>query len=252
MTPTRAKTDDALFVATDLSILNDAVSPSLQDELSVEGRVYRRLDPEYYAWLRSRMETAQAACSRGKLPPETFDALRIRFNAIHDLAMAFFGESALQDAVRLLDPKSYPWPGHTRKEPEDSTHAEIPKADEQPAPRCRPEKPPGIPEEKASLDGMSRHSFPGEDPERFRFNQPVSKYALAQVDAIRDQALACGWTEAQLYQTRGRFAFPCGGDYGVVCLISRDQRLGKVTDKAIEIICSGGHSLRFYRKEVNQ
>jgi hypothetical protein len=61
--------------------------------------------------------------------------------------------------------------------------------------------------------------------------------------------LALGWTEAQLYQTRGRFAFPCGGDYGVVCLISRDQRLGKLTDKTIEIVCSGGHSLHFYRKQ---
>ena len=238
------------FIATNLTALDLDSAPQDQTDIASNGRIYRQIDPEYFAWLRCRMEKARSCWERGKVSADAFDALRDRFNAIQDLAIAIFGESTLLEAIQLLDPKSYPWPGRTREEPGKRTHAEMPEF-EQPAPRCSPEESPGIPEETASLDGMSRHSFPGEDPKRFRFNQPVSKYALAQVDAIRDQAQALGWTEARLYQTRGRFAFPCGGDYGVVCFIQREQRLGKVTGQRIQIICERGHSLHFYRKEVN-
>jgi len=240
--------DDALFVATDLSVLNDAFAPGNADEVSVEGRIYRRLDPEYYAWLRSRMDTAQAACRKGKLPPEAFDALRTRFNAVHDQAIGLFGEACLVEAVRHLDPKSYQRPGRTCEEPEARTHAEIPETKEVPASRCNLEKPLSIPADNSSSDGWSNHAYPDEDPQRFEFNQRVTRLALAQVDGIREKALACGWTEAELYQTRGRFAFPCGGYYGVVCFIHRDQRLGKVTDGTIELVCRGGHSLHFYRR----
>ena len=252
MMPAYTETDDVLFVATDLSVLNDAYAPIDQDEVSIEGRAYRLLDPEYYAWLRSRMDTAQSACRKGKMPPETFDTLRIRFNAVHDQAIGLFGESALLAAVRLLDPKSYAWPGRTQEEPEARTHAQIPETEDQPAPRLSPDKSPAMPEERSSPDGWSDHVYPEEDLERFKFNQRVTGHALNQVDGIREEALACGWTEAELYQTRGRFAFPCGGDYGVVCFIHSDQRLGGVTTTAIELVCSGGHSLHFYRKEVNQ
>jgi len=242
--------DTVPFVATDLSELDWPIMPANQKDVEVDGRTYRPLSPEYYAWLRSRMERARASCARGGLSPQAFDALRIRFNAIHDQAVVLFGESALLEAVRHLDPKSYPWPGRPREESEDHTHAEIPEADEQPVPRCSPEKPPSIPEEEASLDGPSSHAYPGEYPDRFRFNQPVSKHALAQVNAIREEALACGWTEVELYQSRGRFSFPCGGDYGLVCFIQRHLRLGDITDRSIELVFPDGHSLCFYRNEA--
>ena len=261
---------DVLFVATDLTVLSEWASPATLEDFDNEGRIYRPLDPMYYAWLRTRMELAQAACSRGKLTSQAFDALRTRFNPLHDQAVALFGESSLLEAVRLMDPKSYAPPGRTRTEPEEHTHAEIPEA-EQPDSRCSPEAggipgeavageeqpapqvsppPREKPQDAASLDGWSKHAFPDEDPERFRSNQRISKYALAQVDAVRDQATALGWTEAELYQTRGRFAFPCGGQYGLVCFIHRDQRVGKVTKNNIEIVYPDGHALRLYRKEV--
>ena len=246
--PATAAYEDAIFVATDLSVLNDAYTPTDDTEVSVEGRAYRTLDPDYYAWLRSRMETARNAYQRGRMSAATFDALRTRFNAVHDLAIALFGESALLEAKRLLDPKSYPWPGRTRAEPEDRAHEEMPGTAPSPS-RCSPEAG-GIPGQEESLDGWSAHAYPDEAPERFRFNQRVSKYALAQVDAIREEAMAEGWTEAQLYQTRGRFSFPCGGDYGLVCFIQRHLRLGDITDRSIELVFPDGHSLRFYRNEA--
>lgn len=248
MMPRHLDIDDALFVATDLSVLSEWATPTTLEDFDNEGRIYRPLDPAYYAWLRNRMELAQTACKRGKLSPQAFDALRTRFNPLHDQAVALFGEDALQDAVESLDQMSYAAPGRTRTEPDVRTHAEIPEP-EQPAAQVSP-PPREKPQDAASLDGWSKHSFPDEDPEKFRFNQRVSKYAIAQVDGIRDEALAKGWTEAELYQTRGRFSFPCGQQYGLACFIHRDQRVGKVTEKNIEIVYPDGHALRLYRKEV--
>ena len=241
--------EDAIFVATDLSVLNDAFAPADDNEVAVEGRIYRLLDPEYYAWLRSRMDTAQSAHRKGKLPAETFDALRMRFNAVHDQAIGLYGEPALLDAVRGLDAKSYAWPGRVPERLEDRTHADAPEGDGPTTPQDSREEAPAIQPGRSSSDSWSDHAYPAEDPNRFKFNQRVTPHALDQVDAIREQALACSWTEAELYQTRGRFAFPCGGDYGLVCFIHDDQRLGAVADRAIEIICKGGHSLHFYRRQ---
>ena len=65
---------------------------------------------------------------------------------------------------------------------------------------------------------------------------PVSKQALAKVDAIRDQALALGWTEAQLYQNRSWYHFSFSSDYGLVTYVDLDRVIGAVTPQAIEII----------------
>ena len=251
---------DVLFVATDLSILGEAATPSTLQDVDVEGRIYRPLDPAYYAWLRSRMEVAQTACKRGKLSAQAFDALRTRFNPLHDQAVALFGESALLDAVRLLDPKSYAPPGRAYEKPEERAQAPVPEPQQNASPGATefqaPAKPTAgtvAPEQSPDppcLDGWSKHAFPEEAPERFRFGQRVTRRAVAQVDAICDEALSKGWTEAELYQTRGRFPFPCGQQYGLVCFLSRGQRVGKVTEKNIEIVYPDGHALRFYRNEV--
>lgn len=68
---------------------------------------YRRLDPEYYAWLRSRMEVAKQAWERGQLVPLQYQELRRRFNEVHIWAARQFGEEKLLAAVRSLDPKEY-------------------------------------------------------------------------------------------------------------------------------------------------
>ena len=77
---------------------------------------------------------------------------------------------------------------------------------------------------------------------------------MPKVDAIRDQARSLGWSEAQLYQNRGRFRFPCGQDYGLVCFLEGDKRIGKVTRQSIEIIGPPPQErcLRFYNPDVNQ
>ena len=76
-------------------------------DFQINDTVYRRLDPEYYAWLRSKMNLAKMAVEAGQLGREEFDELRRRFNALQEWAIAHFGERALIEAVRSLDARDY-------------------------------------------------------------------------------------------------------------------------------------------------
>jgi hypothetical protein len=82
----------------------------------------------------------------------------------------------------------------------------------------------------------------------FRFYEAVTPSAIAKVDAIRDTALSLGWSLPRLYQNRGRFRFPLGEDYGLVCFVGEDECLGEVTTRYIEIrgIPPRDHLLKFY------
>ena len=87
------------------------------------------------------------------------------------------------------------------------------------------------------------------------FTEKVLPAAVAKVDAIRDQALALGWSEARLYQNRGRLRFPFGGDYGLVCFIGEDKRVGEVAKHHIEILVGSPpreSRLRFYNPDVDR
>jgi len=78
----------------------------------------------------------------------------------------------------------------------------------------------------------------------------VSALAVAQVDAIREAAMAVGWSRADLYNTTGRFAFPYGGDYGLVCFLNDSTRIGEVAADWVEIFHgSRQQPLRLYRRK---
>lgn len=82
----------------------------------------------------------------------------------------------------------------------------------------------------------------------WKFSEPVTPAAIRKVDAIQEAAKAMGWSDEQLYQNRGRFRFPMGQDYGLVCFVGQNCELGAVTPARIEIIhTSRGlpHSLWF-------
>ncbi len=59
---------------------------------------------------------------------------------------------------------------------------------------------------------------------------------IQQVSAIKEEAMSKKWSEARLYQNQGRFKFSCGQDYGLVCFVGDDQKIGAVTEQYIEII----------------
>ncbi len=96
---------------------------------------------------------------------------------------------------------------------------------------------------------VENYEFPKGEHSEFPFTQNVLRYALSEIDRIREKAIAAGWSTSELYQNRGHFRFPQGAlDYGIVCYIDPGQRIGHVTTEEIELICRGGHSLYFQSK----
>jgi len=214
----------ALYVATSLETW-EAKPPVRPDQDAIcEPCGFRRLDPEYYAWLRSRMVVAQKRYQVGRVPERHYDELRARFNAVHAWAVERFGEPVLLEAVCTLDPRGYRPPAV--KDAEEADSSDVVEA-----------APP-------------THLYPVQGD--WRFTEPVPPEAVAKANAVREQALAAGWSEAQLYQSRGRYSFPCGQDYGLVCFLHGDDRVGEIACQSIEIINARGTRLRFYNLDVDQ
>jgi hypothetical protein len=215
--PLPAVPPSLLYVSTELDTWQTSTPEPDQDEIC-ERCGYRRLDAEYYAWLRHRMTVAQQFQRSGRLSDDQYQTWRTRFNAIHTWAIARFGEDALVAAVQALDPKAYQPP---RIQEWESTP-------------------------RAEAAAVPPHIFPADGD--WPFTESVTAESLAQVDAIREQALALGWSEAALYQNRGLLRFPCGHDYGLVCHLHSGARVGETATQWIEVVSPRGARLRFYRR----
>jgi hypothetical protein len=100
-------TPTSLFVSTSLKTWTTRRPEQFARDIQLNDTVYRRLDPEYYAWLRSRMAVVQKAAGCGQLDATAFEVLRVRFNAIHVWAIERYGEEELLPAVRTLRPGEY-------------------------------------------------------------------------------------------------------------------------------------------------
>ena len=96
-----------LFVSTGLESWTADHPGVFARDVQINDTAYRRLDPEYYAWLRSKMHLAKMAVTAGKLGEDQFDEMRHRFNNVHEWAVEHFGESRLLDAIRDLDARDY-------------------------------------------------------------------------------------------------------------------------------------------------
>ena len=98
---------DCLFVSSTLATWATANPEWFARDVQINDTMYRRLDPEYYAWLRSRMVLAKQAATAGKLAAPAFEDLRVRFNAVHEWALEHFGEERLLEAVRTMRAADY-------------------------------------------------------------------------------------------------------------------------------------------------
>ena len=189
----------ALYVSTTLEAWDTDEPQVYARDVTLDGVCYRRLDPEYYAWLRNRMTMAKAAAEAGKLLGPAFDRLREAFNVIHAWAAEHLGDKALAAAVGALDAKIY-LPPVAQPLDQEPTAPLMP---------CLPQVPAG-------------HCYPHDGD--WPFFHEVTQEAVAKVDAIRDQALQHGWTESALYQNRGHLRYPYGQDYGLVCCLGREAK----------------------------
>lgn len=89
----------ALYVATDLTCWEADAPWMWAPDVAVDGTCYRRLDPEFYAWLRQQVARAQRARDLGRLADEAYEQIRSRFNEVHAWALIHLGEAALLEAV---------------------------------------------------------------------------------------------------------------------------------------------------------
>lgn len=196
----------SLFVSTALDTWTTGQPEIFASDVQINDTAYRRLDPEYYAWLRSRMNLAKLAAGAGRLSPDAFEELREKFNAVHNWAIAHFGENTLREAIRNLDTRGYA------------------------PPVAEPDKP----------------------VRPARAAEHIASDAVAMVDAIRDRALALGWTEQSLYGTSGATRALFGKACGLANLLKATDRIGEVTRQSIEIILANGVRQRFYNPDVEQ
>ena len=105
--PAASAAPGSLFVATSLHVWSTGEPDRFARDFQINDTVYRRLDPEYYAWLRSRMVLAKKAATAGHLDAAAFEDLRVRFNAVHEWAVEHFGEDELLAAVRTVRAGDY-------------------------------------------------------------------------------------------------------------------------------------------------
>jgi hypothetical protein len=209
------QTPRVLYVATDLSTWAPKCPERIARDCQIDDIVYRRLDPEYFAWLRARMFTVKRAADAGNVPLAAFGEIRARFNGLQSQAIDLFGEAALVAAVGSFDFESYrpPLPEPT----------EMP-ATVEPAPARR-------------------------NPEAERLAR-----ARELVDEIRERALAAGWAMDSLYFCDGYERRPFAGKYGLVCCVGSEDRIGDVARESIEIIGPPPVETRnrFYNRDVEQ
>jgi hypothetical protein len=195
-----------LFVSTALDTWVADNPEIFARDVQINDTAYRRLDPEYYAWLRSRMNLAKLAASAGQISADAFEELRQKFNAVHEWAVAHFGEDLLREAARNFDTREY--------------------------------APPIAEEDRPVRAVRAAETFAAE--------------AVAMVDAIRDQALALGWTRESLYGTGSSTHALFGRTCALAGLLKAAYRIGEVTRQSIEIILPSGARQRFYNPDVEQ
>ncbi len=203
-----------IWVSTDLFLLTPRDPEALARDIQIDQRCYRRLDPEYFAWLKVRMHALRAAVNAGRVSGVAFEAIRLRFNEVQAQAIAMLGDEALLRAVRALDVERYRPPMPEQREPSTSRDA-----------RSEPQ---------VCHERLVR--------------------ARGLIDAIRDQALALGWTLERLYFHEGFDGRRLTTRSGLICFIGPTHQIGEVARESIEIIGPPPREVRtrFYNPDVEQ
>ena len=96
-----------LFVSTSLAFWATECPHVFARDVQIDDTAYRRLDPEYFAWLRSRMLAARTAVDSGRVQAEAFEELRRSFYTVQSWALDKFGEEALRAARGRIDIAGY-------------------------------------------------------------------------------------------------------------------------------------------------
>ncbi len=213
----------ATFISTSMCIAHKGAQHIDSELIYIGDTVHYRLTPLFWAYLRHAFNNATRACEAGKLDGSTYSELLDRISRIYNMALAQFGEDAVKSAEQQFTPAK--WKRHCER-------------------LAQGVKP--INDEFDTDMPTGSYRYPADGTGAYH---PVSKTALAIVDAIRDKAIAAGWTMPQLYRNVGI----ANRDWGLVCYIGPEDRIGAITRQSIEIVHPrASHALRFYNHEVEQ
>lgn len=105
--PPVARPMTALFVATDLRWWGTDEPKLFAADTELDGVMYRRLDPAYYAWLWSRVQLVIAAYDARRIGRPGFDGVIARWSAIYKWAVDHWGADALSAAESPHNPRLY-------------------------------------------------------------------------------------------------------------------------------------------------
>lgn len=92
---------------------------TLHLEQEYDGVNFRRLDPAYYAWIRSKVENIQRLHKSHNVSKEAWEVARSRFNRIHVWAVERYGVEALKEAYDDKDAILKYIPPEAKTNPED-------------------------------------------------------------------------------------------------------------------------------------
>lgn len=107
----RSRRVTALYVSLNLSSSEVIETKALTREYEDDGRVYRRLDGEYYAWLCGGMDCVTRAHHAGDVDHALYIEILTKFNAVRWWAETHIGKKILDDAMRTFNPREYVGPG---------------------------------------------------------------------------------------------------------------------------------------------
>ncbi len=98
-----------VWYATDLSRWDNPGTTQVPEnqDLIINGKAYRQLSPEYFAWMYLRMKQAQEKNMQGILPASAYNQLKNRFNAMQVEAIQCFGENTLLAVLNTLEFQKY-------------------------------------------------------------------------------------------------------------------------------------------------
>ena len=97
-----------VFAATDMTVITISDSRSSRDTVTENGKCYRSLTPEYWAWFYHKYHLMEQALVNGKISESTFVEILNRISALYNLALDAFGKDALKEAERNEVPKQQP------------------------------------------------------------------------------------------------------------------------------------------------
>ena len=190
------------YVSPDLKFIELPISENHHQDVIREGVTFRRLDADYFVWIEQTVTLVQKAHARGRIPQKAYSGLMNRYRVVQKWIEANISRKVLIAARKRSNLAEYSPPQAVGKE---KPQPESPK----PRPYLFP------------VGGVWEHTV------------PIDPAVVKLVDAIRDEALSKGWTEASLYQNRGHY--PAGKWYGLVCVLDITDRIEKIDDQSIHI-----------------